>query len=169
MNCSKAMPVSRAMLLVVVLTVQMGALGQEGVGQPSSHVKPGSPQSQVNGGNGNPNVSGDANQTGTVQPQPQNAQGKPLTTVSGTISDALCPHNHYVVSNASPTECTRYCIAHGSSYILVSGDKVYTLHNQPRRSLIELSGKQARVTGWLVDPTTIEVKEVTGSGTAAGK
>lgn len=151
---------SLTILLYLASQITLFAAGKQAVGLPSSQVKPGSPQSQVSGDNTNPQVSGDANQTGIVEPQPQNAQGKPLTTLNGTISDALCPHNHYVVNNASPGECTRYCIAHSSSYILVSGDKIYTLYNQPRRSLNELAGKQVRVTGWLVEPATIEVKEV---------
>ena|SRR5215472_7979281 len=81
---------SAALLLYLLpVTASAGSAGQQGVGQPSSHIKPGSLQSQVSGDNANPQVSGDANQTRAIETQPENAQGKPLTTVNGTITDAL--------------------------------------------------------------------------------
>ena len=91
---------------------------------------------------------------------PQNAQNKPLTTITGVVSDSFCPRNHYVLANATPAECTRYCIAHRGHYIIVAGEKVYVLHDRPGHSLDALSGKRARVSGWLVDPGTMEVKSV---------
>ena len=93
---------------------------------------------------------------------PQNAQNKPLTTITGVVSDSFCPRYHYVLANSTPAECTRYCIAHGAQYIIKAGDKIYVLHDRPGHSLDVLSGKEAQVTGWLVDPSTIEVKSVAG-------
>jgi hypothetical protein len=91
---------------------------------------------------------------------PQNAQNKPLTTLTGTVSDSFCPRYHYVLANATAAECTRYCIAHQGQYIMKAGDKVYTLHDRPGHILDSFAGKRVRVTGWLVDPSTIEIKSV---------
>ena len=91
---------------------------------------------------------------------PQNAQNKPLTTIVGTVSDSLCPRHHYVLANATAAECTRYCIAHQANYIVKAGEKIYTLHDRPGHMLDSFAGKQVRITGWLVDASTIEIKSV---------
>ena len=93
------------------------------------------------GQNGGTSVTGENSAT------PQNAQNKPLTTISGVVSDSFCPRNHYVLANSTPAECTRYCIAHNGHYIIRAGDKIYVLHDRPGHSLDTLSGKEARITG----------------------
>lgn len=84
-------------------------------------------------------------------------------TITGEVSDAMCGAKHMM---GSPAECTRACVAKGSKYALVSGDKVYTLDTTDKTALAELNklaGQKATVSG-TVNGDTIAVKSV-----AAGK
>lgn len=87
------------------------------------------------------------------------AAGK-ATTVTGQVSDAMCGAKHMMEGSAA--DCTRACIAKGSSYALVVGAKVYTLTSKDQAALDELNklaGEQAKVTG-TVDGDTIDVSSV---------
>lgn len=75
----------------------------------------------------------------------------------GVVSDSYCGKEHYMLSGANDSECTRYCIAHQRSYVLVVGDKLYSLQNQPGHVLDALAGKKARVTGALMGGDILEV------------
>jgi len=62
----------------------------------------------------------------------------------------------------SAADCTRGCVAKGSKYALVVGDKVYTLDTSDKAaltSLDKLAGDKAKVTGTLKGDT-IEVASV---------
>ena len=48
------------------------------------------------------------------------------TTLTGTVSDAMCGKTH-MMKGESAAQCTRECVKEGSDYALVVGDKVYTL------------------------------------------
>jgi hypothetical protein len=48
------------------------------------------------------------------------------TTLTGTVSDAMCGKTH-MMKNESAAQCTRECVKEGSDYALIVGDKVYTL------------------------------------------
>jgi len=48
------------------------------------------------------------------------------TTLTGTVSDALCGAKHSM-TNMSAAECTRMCVKGGQGFALVVGDKVYNL------------------------------------------
>ncbi|MGH9544142.1 MAG: hypothetical protein ACRD23_02895 [Terriglobales bacterium] len=79
---------------------------------------------------------------------------------TGKVSDAMCGANHMMAGNAA--ECTRACIAKGSKYALVVGDKVYTLDTSDKTALDQLdklADKQAKVTGQ-ADGDTITVLSV---------
>lgn len=65
-----------------------------------------------------------------------------------------------MLNGANDTECTRYCIAHQGNYVLVVGDKLYTLENRPGHVLDALAGRKARVTGALVGNEVLEVDTV---------
>ncbi|MGA7293783.1 MAG: hypothetical protein WBW53_19970 [Terriglobales bacterium] len=81
-------------------------------------------------------------------------------TLTGEVSDAMCGAKHQMPGKAA--ECTRACIAHGSQYALVVGDKVYILQTSDQAALDklnELAGAKAKVTGE-VDGTTMTVKSV---------
>jgi hypothetical protein len=82
------------------------------------------------------------------------------TTVTGTVSDAMCGAKHGMAGNSA--SCTRECVKGGSKYALVVGDKVYTLETADKAALgklSELAGASAKVTGE-VKGDTIAVKNV---------
>jgi hypothetical protein len=96
------------------------------------------------------------NATNPVVSQPGNSE---LKTFTGVVSDSFCTRHHYMLSGATPAECTRYCIAHRATYVLLVGDKIYSLENPPGHILDALAGKTAQVTGALVGDS-IEIKSV---------
>jgi hypothetical protein len=78
------------------------------------------------------------------------ASGKSFT---GTVSDAMCGAKHAIPDAAA---CTRGCVAKGSKYALVVGDKVYTLDTSDQAALATLdkqAGAKATVTGTEKDNT----------------
>ena len=86
------------------------------------------------------------------------AAGKPQT-FTGEVSDSMCGVKHMMEGNAA---CTRACVRKGSSYALVVGDKVYTLHAEAKADLDELdklAGEKAKITG-VADGDMIEVSQV---------
>ncbi len=90
---------------------------------------------------------------------PALAAGK-AQTFKGEVSDSLCGKKHMMEGDAAG--CTRACVAKGSSYALVVGDKVYTLSTTDKTALGELdklAGKQAKVKG-TADGDTITVSSV---------
>jgi hypothetical protein len=88
------------------------------------------------------------------------AAGKQIT-LTGEVGDSMCGRKH--MEDEPAAECTRACVAHGSKYALIVGDKVYTLDTGDKAALDTLdkqAGKQATVTGSL-DGDTISVSSVT--------
>jgi hypothetical protein len=76
---------------------------------------------------------------------PALAAGK--QTLTGEVGDAMCGKKHM---EGTAAECTRTCVAHGSKYALVVGDKVYALETSDKAVLAVLdqqAGKNATVTG----------------------
>ena len=65
------------------------------------------------------------------------AGGKAFT---GTVSDSMCGAKHAMAGDDAG--CTRACVAKGSKYALVVGDKVYTLDTSDKAALATLD-KQA--------------------------
>ncbi len=85
------------------------------------------------------------------------AAGKSFT---GTVSDAMCGAKHAMPGDAAA--CTRGCVAKGSKYALVVGDKVYTLETSDKTALATLdkqAGEKATVMGTEKD-NTITVSSV---------
>jgi hypothetical protein len=83
-----------------------------------------------------------------------------MRTFTGEVGDAMCGRKH--LEGESAAECTRACVAHGSKFALVVGDKIYTLETSDKTALATLdqqAGKTASVTGTLNDDT-IEVSSV---------
>jgi hypothetical protein len=80
-------------------------------------------------------------------------------TFTGEVSDAMCGRQHM---EGTPADCTRACVAKGSKYALVVGDKTYTLDTADKAALATLdkqAGKNATVTGTL-NGDTIAVSSV---------
>jgi len=81
-------------------------------------------------------------------------------TFTGEVGDSMCGRKH--MDNTPSAECTRTCVAHGSKYALIVGDKVYTLDTADKAALDKLdkqAGKTVTVTGSL-DGDTIAVASV---------
>ena len=73
------------------------------------------------------------------------AKGK---TFTGTVSDSMCGAKHAMPGDDAG--CTRACVAKGSKYALVVGDKVYTLETTDKAALATLdkqAGAKVTVTG----------------------
>jgi len=80
-------------------------------------------------------------------------------TFTGEVGDAMCGRKHM---EGTPAECTRTCVAHGSKFALVVGEKIYILETSDKAALAALdkqAGKNVTVTGVLNDDT-IEVTSV---------
>ena len=89
---------------------------------------------------------------------PALAAGK--QTLTGEVGDAMCGVKH-MEGEGTAAQCTRTCVAHGSKYALVVGDKIYVLNTTDKAVLAVLdqqAGKKATVTG-TVDGTDIEVSK----------
>lgn len=83
-------------------------------------------------------------------------------TFTGEVSDSMCGAKHMSADKAG---CTRACVKKGSSYALVSGDKVYTLKSDDKAvqdKLDSLAGEKAKVMG-MADGDTITVSKVTAA------
>lgn len=77
---------------------------------------------------------------------------------SGIVTDDHCGTRHDMGSNLSPAECARACVHQGGHYVIISGDKRYSLAG--RKDLDMLAGERVTVTGTLTGDT-IMVKSIT--------
>jgi hypothetical protein len=87
---------------------------------------------------------------------PAMAGGK--QTLTGEVGDAMCGVKH-MDGEGTPAQCTRSCVAHGSKYALVVGDKIYSLNSSDKTVLALLdqqAGRKATITG-SVNGTDIDV------------
>jgi hypothetical protein len=90
--------------------------------------------------------------------------GSKTQTFTGEVSDAMCGAKHMMAGSAA--ECTRGCVAKGSKYALVVGDKVYTLDTSNKTllsKLYKLAGEKAKVGG------TLSGETIAVSSVAAGQ
>jgi hypothetical protein len=75
-------------------------------------------------------------------------------TFTGTVGDAMCGAKHVMSGDAA--SCARECIAKGSKYALVVGDKVFALDTTDKALLATLdkrAGEKVTVTGTAKDNT----------------
>jgi hypothetical protein len=81
-------------------------------------------------------------------------------TFTGEVGDAMCGRKHM---EGTAADCTHTCVAKGSKFALVVGEKIYILDTTDKTALATLdkqAGKNATVTGTL-EGDTIEVSSVT--------
>jgi hypothetical protein len=81
-------------------------------------------------------------------------------TFTGEVGDAMCGRKH--MEDEPSAECTRACVAHGSKFALIVGDKVYVVETSDKAALATLdgqAGKTATVSG-SVGGDTIQVSSV---------
>ena len=89
---------------------------------------------------------------------PAGPQHSDLSSYSGLITDSHCGARHQRHSKMTPEDCARACIRNGATYVLVNGQRRYTLSGN-EESLNELLGTRATVTGTL-EGETISVSSV---------
>jgi hypothetical protein len=70
----------------------------------------------------------------------------PGTSFSGVVTDSRCGARHMRNSGMNPAECARYCVRKGAHYVLVDGERRYTLSGNDS-ALEKLVGSRANVTG----------------------
>jgi hypothetical protein len=88
-----------------------------------------------------------------------NAAPAEKQTLTGEVSDSMCGAQHM---QGAPTECTRACTGRGSKYLLVVGEKLYSLNTEDKALLAVLNqqgGKKATVTG-TVNGVGVDVSSV---------
>ena len=81
-------------------------------------------------------------------------------TFTGEVGDAMCGRKHM---EGTAADCTRTCVAKGSKFALVVGEKIYILDTTDKTALATLdqqAGKNATVTG-VLNGDTIAVSAVT--------
>lgn len=81
------------------------------------------------------------------------------TKFTGMITDSHCGARHMRRSNMTSVECARACYRKGASYMLVEGDRRYTLIGG-EAELGKLLGERATVTGARRDDHAILVDSV---------
>jgi hypothetical protein len=73
------------------------------------------------------------------------AMAEARQTLTGEVGDSMCGKKHSM-GDESPAECTRECVKGGSAYILIVGDKLYTLKGN-KAAIDKFAGAKATVTG----------------------
>jgi Mg-chelatase subunit ChlD len=66
--------------------------------------------------------------------------------ISGVITDAECGARHNKDANMSAMECARFCVRNGSKYILIDGEKRYTLSGNAEE-ISKLAGQRVTISG----------------------
>ena len=78
-------------------------------------------------------------------------------TFKGVVSDAMCSKDTAKASAADHTDCATKCIKGGDKAVLIVGDKVYNIANQPK--VTSFAGKTVTIEGSL-DKDTITVASI---------
>ncbi len=84
--------------------------------------------------------------------------GMTYTPISGVITDSDCGARHNKDADMSSAECGRFCVRNGAKYILVDGEKRYTLTGNTEE-LSKLAGQRVTISGSR-DGDTIRVDSV---------
>jgi hypothetical protein len=66
--------------------------------------------------------------------------------ISGVITDSDCGARHAKDANMSAAECARFCTRNGARYVLVDGEKRYTLTGNTEE-LSRLAGQRVTISG----------------------
>jgi hypothetical protein len=98
------------------------------------------------------------------------AQARAATeTIDGVVSDAMCIKKH-MMPGKSDAECIKECVKDGSTYVLVVGDKSYSLKAKPD-TIAPFAGKHVKVQGDLNQNaiSVTAIHETKGAGHAGMK
>jgi hypothetical protein len=72
--------------------------------------------------------------------------GMKYQPISGVITDSECGARHNKDANMSAMECARFCARNGSKYILVDGEKRYSLSGNVEE-ISKLAGQRVTISG----------------------
>lgn len=87
--------------------------------------------------------------TSNVSPAPvPSAVPADLQSFHGMLTDSYCGARHARNSNRSSTECTRVCVRHGASYLLISGNTRYVVQGD-KAQLNSFAGQRVTIAGEL--------------------
>jgi hypothetical protein len=75
---------------------------------------------------------------------------------TGVISDSMCGASH---GSKPAKQCTLGCVKKGAQYVVVVGDKVYSISNQNAPGLAKYAGDNVKVTGTM-SGDSITVKKI---------
>lgn len=75
---------------------------------------------------------------------------------TGTISDSMCGASH---GSTPAKQCTTGCVKKGAKYVIVVGDKVYSISNQDNPGLAKYAGENVKVTGKM-EGETITISKI---------
>ena len=93
-------------------------------------------------------------QSGASQPAP----GAATESYEGMISDTRCGAKHSAAIDKGATNCTITCVRAGEQFVLIDGDKVYSLDGD-LVALKQVAGQRVRIVGTL-NGTKIAVRSV---------
>jgi hypothetical protein len=85
---------------------------------------------------------------------PATAARQAGSTFTGMVTDSHCGARHMRKSNLSSADCARACYRKGASYLLVAGNRRYTLI-AGESALDKLVGQRANIVGSLQGDTII--------------
>jgi hypothetical protein len=88
----------------------------------------------------------------------QSAEPAPQTSFTGMVTDEYCGAKHDRYPGKSASECAKMCALNGAKYVLLDGDKIYTLAGKDL-ALDKLAGRRAVISGEL-QGTVINVTSV---------
>ena len=74
-----------------------------------------------------------------------------VQTIEGVVSHSMCGKTH-MMPGMSAAQCVAECIKEKSSYVLVAGNKIYTLSAKPQ-TLAPFAGKHVQVQGEIKNNT----------------
>jgi hypothetical protein len=100
----------------------------------------------------------------SADPSPKPGEPKPgdnptaAASFSGVVTDAQCKAKHPGKSRLSSADCVRVCVRSGSPFVLMDGEKVYTLHGS-QADLGKFASQRATVQG-VLNGDTIEVSAI---------
>jgi hypothetical protein len=84
-------------------------------------------------------------------------------SLTGTISDSMCgaahPTTEHGENRMTPKRCTTACVKKGAKYVVVVGERVYSIANQDAPGLAQYAGESVKVTG-KIDGDAITVAKI---------
>jgi hypothetical protein len=92
------------------------------------------------------------------EPSDQEALSASDTNFTGLVTDDHCGARHDMGSNKSPAECANACVHNGAKYVLVDGEKTYTLQGN-LEEVARMSGRRVTLSGTL-EGNTIHVRSI---------